>query len=72
MNVVQLGADRTGRTDASAQFQQAIDMLAPTGGTLYIPAGSYKIGQTLVWKNDETGVRPASCSSATGCIRRCC
>jgi hypothetical protein len=58
VNVVQLGADRTGRTDASAQFQQAIDMLAPTGGTLYIPAGSYKIGQTLVWKNDENRRAP--------------
>lgn len=58
VNVAEIGADRTGRTDSSASFQRAIDMLAPTGGTLYIPAGTYKIAQTLVWQNPENRRAP--------------
>ena len=57
-NVATMGADASGRSDASAAFQRAIDLLAPTGGTLYIPAGTYKIGQTLVWRNQENRRAP--------------
>lgn len=51
LNVIALGADPTGRTDASAIFQLAIDALAGTGGIVYIPAGTYSIAKTLAWIN---------------------
>lgn len=51
VSVAAMGADASGRSDAAASFQRAIDLLAPTGGTLYVPAGTYRIGQTLVWQN---------------------
>ena len=58
LNVVDAGADRTGQSDASAVFQRAIDALAPTGGTLYIPAGEYRIDRTLVWQNRDNRRAP--------------
>lgn len=58
VNVVEAGADRTGQRDASAAFQRAIDMLAPTGGVLYVPAGEYRIERTLVWQNRENRRAP--------------
>jgi hypothetical protein len=51
LNVVELGADPSGATDATAVVQAAIDKLAPTGGTLYFPAGTYRISKTLLWTN---------------------
>ena len=57
-NVATMGADPSGRADASGAFQRAIDELAPTGGTLYIPAGTYRIARTLVWQNGENRRAP--------------
>jgi Pectate lyase superfamily protein len=51
VNVVDLGADPTGSADATAVVQSAIEKLAPTGGTIYFPAGTYRISMTLEWIN---------------------
>ena len=58
LNVVQLGADPSGGSDSSAAFQQAIDEVAPTGGTIYVPAGRYVIGRTLTWQNPRNARAP--------------
>jgi len=58
VNVVEAGGDRTGRTDSSTAFQRAIEMLAPTGGVLYVPAGEYRIERTLLWQNGENRRAP--------------
>ncbi len=52
------GADAGGREDAAPALQRAIDELAPTGGTIYVPAGRYRIGRTLVWQNPANARAP--------------
>ena len=54
VNVLDFGADPTGATDSKAAIQAAIDSLSTTssasatgGGTVYIPAGKFKITSTL-------------------------
>jgi hypothetical protein len=51
VNVTELGADPSGSADSSPAIQKAIDQMAPTGGTVYFPAGTYRIGKTLEWMN---------------------
>ncbi len=51
INAVELGADATGKGDSWAALQQAVDLLTTTGGTLYLPAGRYRIERTLQWRN---------------------
>lgn len=41
------GADNTGSVDATTPIQNAINALPSTGGTVYLPAGTYKINSTL-------------------------
>lgn len=41
------GAVSDGITDDSAAFQQALDSLPATGGTLWVPAGSYALASTV-------------------------
>jgi polygalacturonase len=52
INVKNIGADPTGKTDNTQLLQQAIDGL-PTDGTLYFPAGHYRTG-SLELKSDMT------------------
>ncbi|MEA3065896.1 MAG: Pectate lyase superfamily protein, partial [Sphingomonadales bacterium] len=40
-------AARTSTYDSSADFQSAINALTTLGGTLYIPAGKYRLNSTL-------------------------
>ena len=54
VNVLDYGADPTGATNSQPAIQAAIDSLATTssasatgGGTVYIPAGKFKINSTL-------------------------
>ena len=54
VNVLDYGADPTGSTDSQPAIQAAIDSLSTTssasatgGGTVYIPAGKFKINSTL-------------------------
>ena len=51
INVVDLGADPSGKADSAAAIQAAIAKLVDTGGSVYFPAGSYRIGKTLEWIN---------------------
>lgn len=58
VNVLDFGADPTGVADSTTAIQAAIDSLAPTssaitpanagGGTVYLPAGKYRITDTLL------------------------
>ncbi|HTU12677.1 MAG TPA: glycosyl hydrolase family 28-related protein [Allosphingosinicella sp.] len=57
-NVVEAGADPTGRRDSSGAFQRGIAELAPNGGTIYIPSGRYRIERTLVWENRQNARAP--------------
>ena len=48
VNAVRSGADATGRADASAALQKALDALEKAeGGTLYLPAGRYRLDKPL-------------------------
>lgn len=58
IDIRSLGVDANGREDVAPQLQQAIDELAPTGGTIYLPAGRYRIGRTLVWENPRNARAP--------------
>lgn len=40
-NVLDFGADATGRSLTTAAFVAALDALAPAGGVLYVPPGTY-------------------------------
>jgi hypothetical protein len=50
VSVKDFGADSTGVTNSTTHFQAAIDSLPSTGGTVYVPAGTYLIG-TLDFPN---------------------
>jgi hypothetical protein len=49
------GADPTGANDSSTSFQNAINSLAPLGGTVIVPPGQYKIDN-----NVYVGIRSTS------------
>jgi hypothetical protein len=47
-NVLDYGADRTGKQDATKAIQQAIyDCYDAGGGTVWLPAGTYKVSDTI-------------------------
>jgi hypothetical protein len=46
VNVKDKGAKGNGRTDDTAGIQKAIDEIAGTGGTVYVPDGVYLVGGT--------------------------
>jgi hypothetical protein len=46
VNVKDKGAKGNGRTDDTASIQKAIDEVAGTGGTVYVPDGVYLVGGT--------------------------
>lgn len=48
-NILDFGADPTGASDSSAAIQAALDLQ----GAIYIPAGTYRIATTLVFKGDS-------------------
>lgn len=47
VNVLDYGADNTGASNTSAQIQNAIDAASSIKGTVYFPAGTYKINAEL-------------------------
>lgn len=47
ISVVTKGADPTGATDSTLAIQSAIAALPPTGGVVYLPAGTYTVSSTL-------------------------
>lgn len=58
INVTEFGADPSGRRDSSAAIQRAIDALSASGGTVYLPMGTYRIERTLRWVNDDDARKP--------------
>jgi hypothetical protein len=48
-NVVDYGADPTGKDDSAAAIASAITAASATGGTVYFPAGTYKTSKPLNW-----------------------
>lgn len=48
VNIVDYGADATGVADSSSAIQAAIDAIPSTGGTLYIPKGTYSLTSGVV------------------------
>ena len=51
VSVIDYGADPTGSVDATAAIQTAIDAL-PSGGTVYIPNGTYIVSALTVTKDN--------------------
>jgi len=47
INVVDYGADLTGVADSASAIQAALNATLSTGGTVYFPYGTYKVGTTL-------------------------
>lgn len=47
-NVRAFGAKADGQTDDTKPFQAALDAAAKVSGTVFVPAGTYRVG-TLVW-----------------------
>lgn len=45
--VTQFGADPTGTNDSAPAIQAALNALGAQGGTVFMPAGTYKVGSTL-------------------------
>lgn len=55
IDVRELGAKGDGLSDDTDFFQQALDTLSERGGVLYVPAGDYRISQTLLLSNGSIG-----------------
>ncbi len=63
-NVRNFGATGDGITDDTAAIQAAINAIPSTGGTVYIPAGTYRINSPIIVKDYLTLVG----SGLTNCI----
>jgi pectate lyase-like protein len=63
VSVTAFGATGNGITDDAPAIQAALDSVPATGGTVFVPAGDYRLGETLVISQGGTtltGVGPAS------------
>src|SRR5512135_793237 len=63
VSVKDFGAKGDGVTDDQPAIQAAIESLAKTGGTAFVPAGDYRLGDSIVIDRDNitlTGQGPAS------------
>lgn len=49
VNALDFGADATGTNDSTAALQAALDHCGTTLQTLFLPAGTYKVDNTLTW-----------------------
>ncbi len=65
LNLYTVVADKTGKTDASASVQQALDSAKDTGGVVYLPGGLYRF-ENPVTVPDNVELRGSS-SVATRC-----
>ena len=68
-NVRDFGTAGDGRADDSPAIQRALDAAEETAGTVYIPAGTYRIGKTLYVGNDTT-IRCDSAARLFHCERQ--
>ncbi|HXN95987.1 MAG TPA: glycosyl hydrolase family 28-related protein [Candidatus Acidoferrales bacterium] len=53
LNVLRYGADPSNVTDSLAAFNNALAVAAVNGGTVFVPAGTYKISSTLQWTSTK-------------------
>jgi hypothetical protein len=53
VSVKDFGAVGNGSTDDTAAIQAAINSLSATGGTVYLPTGTYKVSSTISWTFDN-------------------
>jgi len=51
VNVIEFGADPMGVNDSANAVKKAIDQISKFGGTVYFPAGTYRISRTIEWTN---------------------
>ena len=56
ISVKKFGARGDGVTDDSLAIQAAVDSIGRAGGTVRIPAGTYRIGSQVVIRHDHTSV----------------
>ncbi|MBS0000896.1 MAG: hypothetical protein KFF73_18075 [Cyclobacteriaceae bacterium] len=63
-NVVNYGADPTGKTDSHDAFALAIDKLPLTGGVVYVPEGTYLLNSTLSINKSHVVLRGAGITTA--------
>ena len=54
VNILDLGADNTGNSDASDEINQALDSTSGTGKIVYVPKGEYRINSAISFKDDTT------------------
>lgn len=59
------GATGDGTTDDTAAIQAAIDSLSATGGTVYLPTGTYKVTSKISWTFDDVTLQGAGKGATT-------
>lgn len=57
INIREAGAKGDGTTDDTAAFQGALDSLEKTGGTVFVPAGNYRITRRLLLSGDHASAK---------------
>ena len=62
-NIIDYGADPTGKTDSHDAISTAINKLPSTGGVVYIPEGTYLLNSTLLISQSNVVVRGAGMAS---------
>lgn len=65
VDVKDFGATGNGSTDDTAAIQAAINSLSSTGGTVYLPAGTYKVSSTLSWSYNNITLAGAGKGATT-------
>jgi hypothetical protein len=62
-NVINYGADPTGKTDSHDAIEAAIHNLPSAGGIVYIPEGTYLLNSTLLIDRNQVVIRGAGMTS---------
>lgn len=71
LNIADLGGAGDGTTDDYAAFDRALTALGPDGGTIFIPAGTYRLSRPLVFDRgvhlfgERRGRNPGQVGSTT-------
>jgi hypothetical protein len=62
-NIADFGADPKGVSDSYPAIKAAMDALPASGGVVFIPEGTYKIGSTITIEKDNIIIRGSGTSS---------
>lgn len=72
VSVLDFGADPSGVVDATSAFQLAVNAVqAAGGGTVFIPAGRYKIMSQILITGDNVSIKGEGNSSVLDCSQLC-